>query len=375
MADLGDKDSSLTVKLTGAATSGAESNFVDATTNGGMHVNLRNNAGTEIGTPSNPVRVDPTGTTTQPISAVSLPLPTGASTESTLLANGVLLGTVTETAPASDTASSGLNGRLQRVAQRISSLIALIPTSLGQKTSANSFAVVVASDQSTIPVSLTSTTITGTVAATQSGTWNITNVSGTVSLPTGASTSALQTSGNASLTSIDGKLNSLGQKAMTASVPVTIASDQSAVPASQSGTWNINNVSGTVSLPTGAATAANQATANASLSSIDGKISTTNGQIKVTDALDGSGVEGTISVGTTATAVRVGVSNLTNRENMTFENNGTQTLFWGYRNTVTISTGTPIFRNQLYAGDWGPNTTIYIIATSGTHDVRVTEGA
>lgn len=41
-----------------------------------------------------------------------------------------------------------------------------------------------------VPVSLTSTTITGTVAATQSGTWNITNVSGTVSLPTGASTEA-----------------------------------------------------------------------------------------------------------------------------------------------------------------------------------------
>jgi hypothetical protein len=33
------------------------------------------------------------------------------------------LGSLTETAPASDTASSGLNGRLQRIAQRITSLI------------------------------------------------------------------------------------------------------------------------------------------------------------------------------------------------------------------------------------------------------------
>lgn len=56
------------------------------------------------------------------------------------------IGAVGETAPASDTASSGLNGRLQRIAQRLTSLIALLPTSLGQKTSANSFAVVVASD-------------------------------------------------------------------------------------------------------------------------------------------------------------------------------------------------------------------------------------
>lgn len=36
------------------------------------------------GTASDPVRVDPTGTTTQPISAASLPLPSGAATEATL---------------------------------------------------------------------------------------------------------------------------------------------------------------------------------------------------------------------------------------------------------------------------------------------------
>jgi len=34
----------------------------------GMHVNLRNNSGTEVGTSGAPVRVDPTGTTTQPVS-------------------------------------------------------------------------------------------------------------------------------------------------------------------------------------------------------------------------------------------------------------------------------------------------------------------
>lgn len=36
----------------------------------------------------------------------------------------------------------------------------------------------------------------------------------------------------------------------------------------QSGTWNVNNISGTVSLPTGAATSANQATANTTLGTI-----------------------------------------------------------------------------------------------------------
>lgn len=73
-----------------------------------------------------------------------LPLPTGASTSSNqtleLTALGLLLttsdfdtktGSLTETAPATDTASSGLNGRLQRIAQRLTSLIAILPAALG----------------------------------------------------------------------------------------------------------------------------------------------------------------------------------------------------------------------------------------------------
>ena len=64
-----------------------------------------------------------------------------------------MVGAVNETAPATDTASSGLNGRLQRIAQRITSMIALIPAALGQGTMAQSFRVVVASDQT--PVSVT----------------------------------------------------------------------------------------------------------------------------------------------------------------------------------------------------------------------------
>ena len=43
--------------------------------------------------------------------------------ETTQLAGNVLTGAVNETAPANDTASSGLNGRLQRIAQRLTSLI------------------------------------------------------------------------------------------------------------------------------------------------------------------------------------------------------------------------------------------------------------
>jgi trimeric autotransporter adhesin len=46
-----------------------------------------------------------------------------------------------------------------------------------------------------------------TVAATQSGTWNVTNVSGTVSLPTGAATSANQTNASQKTQIVDGSGN------------------------------------------------------------------------------------------------------------------------------------------------------------------------
>lgn len=72
--------------------------------------------------------------------------------ESGLTTANTQIGSLTETAPASDTASSGLNGRLQRLAQRLTALIALLPGSLGQKTAANSLAVTIASDQTAVSV-------------------------------------------------------------------------------------------------------------------------------------------------------------------------------------------------------------------------------
>lgn len=86
----------------------------------------------------------------------------------------------------------------------------------------------------------------GTFPSTQSGTWNITNISGTVSLPTGASTAAKQPA--------------LGTAGTASTDVLTVQGIASMTPllATLSGTNNINNISGTVSLPTGASTAANQ---------------------------------------------------------------------------------------------------------------------
>jgi hypothetical protein len=164
-----------------------------------------------------------------------------------------------------------------------------IPT-LGQKNMAGSMPVVLASDQSSIPV-------------TQSGTWNINNISGTISLPTGAATQA-------TLNTLNGKFGTLGQKNMAGSAPVVLASNQSAIPVTQSGawsislptgaateatlsalnakvtavntsaiagtvtanqggTWNINNIAGTISLPTGAATETTLAALNTKVTAVD----------------------------------------------------------------------------------------------------------
>lgn len=89
-------------------------------------------------------------------------------------------------------------------------------------------------DSGTITTITNPVTVTGTVAATQSGTWNINNVSGTVSLPTGASTSANQSTEIASLATIvtntngmtvsqgsttSGEVGPLSQGAVTTAAP------------------------------------------------------------------------------------------------------------------------------------------------------------
>ena len=163
-----------------------------------------------------------------------------------------------------------------------------------------------------------SLTVDGTVAATQSGTWNITNITGTVSLPTGAATSANQstmvtalqllddvvaTDGSAALTKLYQVGGTDGTNAQILSTNVSghlnIADGGNSitvdgtVAATQSGTWNINNISGTVSLPTGAAT---ETTLSALSTKVPSGLTVTSTRLLV----DGSGVtqpvSGTITV-------------------------------------------------------------------------------
>ena len=140
--------------------------------------------------------------------------------------------------------------------------------------------IYVSPNDTTAPTPVTDTNplpVDGTVAATQSGTW-------TVGLSAAQTLATVTTVGTVTTVSTVTNLSQLGGAAVpigagleATAVRVTLPTDGTGkVSAAQSGTWNVTNVSGTVSLPTGASTSANQATEIASLASIDGKITACN---------------------------------------------------------------------------------------------------
>lgn len=213
--------------------------------------------------------------------------------------------------------------------------------------------------QGTTPVSGTVTANQGTpgvgawpTLAAQSGTWTttVTQATGTnlhtvvdsSALPTGASTSALQTTGNTSLSTIATQTShlpaALGQTTMSASLPVVIASDQSAVP-----------VSGTITV-TGVATASNQ----------------TSGAQK-TQIVDGSGNV----IGSTSNALNVDVTQPlpagTNVIGHVIVDAGTALI-----GKVGIDQTTPGTTNAISIAQIGANTVLTGNGVTGTGSQRVT---
>lgn len=201
---------------------------------------------------------------TQPVSAASLPLPTGAATSALQTTGNTSLSSIDTKLPAK-----------------------------GQATMTNSLPVVLASNQTPIPISDNAGSITVDGSVSLTGTPNVSVTSS--ALPTGAATEA-------TVSALNAKFNSQGQKTMAASTPVVLASDQSAIPVignivvtdgAQETTLSAINtktpslVSGRVPvdgsavtqpvsaaslpLPSGAATSALQTTGNTSLSNIDTK--------------------------------------------------------------------------------------------------------
>lgn len=95
----------------------------------------------------------------------------------------------------------------------------------------------------------------------------------------------------------------------------------------------------------------------------------------VADIVNTAGVQGSLSVGTSAVEAKVGASRLINRKLLTIHNDGPTTIYWGYTNTVTTTSGTPIFKNQLATWDIGDGLGIWLIAGTAGNTVRVTEAS
>lgn len=141
-----------------------------------------------------------------------------------------------------------------------------------------------------------------------------------------------------------------------------------AVQAAQSGTWNVTNISGTVSLPTGAATAANQLPDNhqvtANLSAIDNavldaiEVDTTNIDTSLNTieaAIDTDGTAATTSM------TMMGGSDGTNAQILTTDTSG-RMMAVGAGAANSATTGNPV----LIGGTDGTNTRSLRTSTNGS---------
>jgi hypothetical protein len=217
-------------------------------------------SGTEIGIESTPIRVDSTGSTTQPVSVVSLPLPAGAATESTLLSlasedfatQSTLSDILTELQDKTDATDT----------QPISAVSLPLPTGAATEATLASIAAEDFATQTTLANILTELQQKTEPADTQP----VSDAGGSLTvdasswpLPAGASTSANQTLEINRLASIDQKFPLLGQATLASGIPVSIAANQTVIPVNDNG-GSITVDATSWPLPTGAATESTQVT-------------------------------------------------------------------------------------------------------------------
>lgn len=225
-----------------------------------------------------------------PVLNASSVLPAGAATESEQQAQTAELQAINAntTDVATETTLSSLNSKVTAVntgAVVVSS--SALPT--GAATSAN---------QTTANSSLSS--IDGKIVAVNTGAVVVSSSA----LPSGAATAANQSTEIGHLATLAGTVTSAKVQVDVISAPsITVTatnldirdltSVSDSVSAVQSGTWNINNISGTVSLPTGAAT-------ESTLSTLNGKIPSNLTVTSTRLLVDGSGVTQPVSGTVTA---------------------------------------------------------------------------
>jgi hypothetical protein len=182
-----------------------------------LHTNIRDASGNELGTSSSPVYASApnktaTGTLSTTGDAVTVTGLTGASTGVFRLA-GAYTGTINAQLSVDGTnwvncsvfATAGASAQTNLSAAPGTYFFACAGATAARVTASSLSSGTPTVDLSVSAGSAISFVLPGTtIAATQSGTWNINNVSGTVSLPTGASTLAEQQTQTTHLATIAG---------------------------------------------------------------------------------------------------------------------------------------------------------------------------
>jgi hypothetical protein len=97
------------------------------------------------------------------------------------------------------------------------------------------------------------------------------------------------------------------------------------------------------------------------------------GDLTVRDSINTLSINGAISISTTAVEAKVGASRLTNRKFISITpTNGI--IYWGSSSSVTIVSGTPVFKNQSLTMAFTDNVAVWLISAA-TVDVRIVEGS
>jgi len=196
------------------------------------------------------------------------------------------------------------------------------------------------------------------------------------SIDTKVSTAAKQDIGNTSLSNIDGKV-STEAKQDTLLDRVGIKTETS--PASDTASSGLNGrlqriaqrISSMIAvLPSVIGTAwftrISDGTEIANISP--------NNDLQTSDTLRVGGIQGVLTVGVAAVELKVGGSKLANRKTCGLDNGSNSTIYWGYTNAVTTTTGRRIYKNQNDA-EWGVSdgASIWLIAGSAGNVIRVNE--
>ena len=102
---------------------------------------------------------------------------------------------------------------------------------------------------------------------------------------------------------------------------------------------------------------------------------TANNDLSVSDGLSNGGVNGALTLTTANTAyqAKVGASALVNLKNLTIT--ALDDMFWGYNNTVTTATGSPLYKNQVITFDVDPDSTfqVWLVASANGKTARIAE--